>query len=40
MRWSVVYQRADESMAKLFGLDQKTDEITVASGTVDAVVTN
>jgi hypothetical protein len=32
VRWSVVYQRADDGMAKLFGLDQKTDEITVASG--------
>jgi hypothetical protein len=32
VRWSVVYQRADDAMAKVFGLDQKADEISVASG--------
>jgi hypothetical protein len=32
VRWSVVYQRADDAMAKVFGLEQKLDEITVASG--------
>ena len=37
VRWSVVYQRADDSMAKLFGFDQNSDEITVASGIVNAV---
>jgi hypothetical protein len=36
VRWSVVYQRADDAMAKLFGLEQKTDEITVASGHIGA----
>ena len=30
--WSVVYQRADDAMAKLLGLEPKSDEITVASG--------
>jgi hypothetical protein len=38
--WSVVYQRADDAMAKVFGLDQKTDEIPVASGTLHAGPTN
>lgn len=32
VRWSVVYQRADDTMAKVFGLDPKADEIPVASG--------
>jgi Cytochrome c554 and c-prime len=32
VRWSVVYQRADDAMAKVFGLDPKADEIPVASG--------
>ena len=40
VRWSVVYQRADDAMAKLFSLDQKTDEITVSSGVLAARATN
>jgi hypothetical protein len=40
VRWSVVYQRADDTMAKVFGLDQKTDEITVASGLLGAAPTH
>lgn len=30
--WSVVYQRVDDSMALVFGIDQKADEILIASG--------
>jgi len=40
VRWSVVYQRADDAMAKVFGLEQKTDEITVASGRIPAGANN
>lgn len=32
VRWSVVYQRTDDAMAKVFGIEPKTDEILVASG--------
>ena len=35
VRWSVVYQRADDAMAKVFGLDQKADEIAIASGRLE-----
>ncbi len=30
--WIVVYQRADDAMAQVFGLDQRSDEIPGASG--------
>jgi hypothetical protein len=36
VRWSVVYQRADDAMAKLFGFDPRADEIPVASGELTA----
>jgi hypothetical protein len=36
IRWSVSYQRADEAMAKLLGLDPEVDAISVASGVLSA----
>ena len=35
VRWSVVYQRADDAMAKVFGIDPRADEIPVVSGRLE-----
>jgi hypothetical protein len=32
VRWSVVYQRADDAMARVLGLDLRADEMLLASG--------
>ena len=34
VRWTIVYQRMDASMARAFGVDAAADEVVVAEGTV------